>query len=90
LKHATDRALDRLEDLLNEVRKFDKLTEKTRGVFYLKAVAFLHFHEDPAGLFADLKQGGEFQRYSVNSASEQKTLLSKINDAIEELSATKK
>jgi hypothetical protein len=70
LKHATDQALDQLEDLLEDVRKLGKLTEKKRGIFYLKSVAFLHFHEDPAGLFADLKSGDGFTRFPVNRGSE--------------------
>ncbi len=82
MKHASGEALDELEDLLAEIRKLPELKEKQRGVFYLKSKAFLHFHEDPAGLFADIKFGNEFQRFSLNSASEKKLLLSKIEKAL--------
>jgi hypothetical protein len=42
------------------------LKEKTRGIFYHKSAAFLHFHEDAGGLFADLRSNDLFQRFAVN------------------------
>ena len=51
MKHATAPALDRLEPMLAKVRGHRGLKEKSRGVFYFKSKAVLHFHEDPAGLF---------------------------------------
>ncbi len=89
MKHATDQALNQLEDFLNDIRKLGKLKEKQRGIFYFKAVAFLHFHEDPSGLFADLRQAGEFQRYPVNNAAKRKIFLSKVKSAMEEFLACK-
>ncbi len=83
MKHATDYALDQLEDLLKEIRKFDGLKEKQRGIFYVKSMAFLHFHEDPAGLFGDIKIENEFARFPVNTDAEKKVFLLKINQAIE-------
>ena len=65
MKHATDNALDQLEDLLKEIRKIERLTEKQRGIFYIKSIAFLHFHEDPTGLYGDLKIDNEFKRFAV-------------------------
>jgi len=82
MKHATESALDKLEDLLTKIRKFDVLKEKQRGIFYLKSMAFLHFHEDPAGLFADIKFGNEFKRFPVNTTNEKNALLSEIKNAI--------
>ena len=55
VRHATPAALDELESLLVRLRQLDGLTEKKRGLFYRRSKAFLHFHEDPAGPFADLK-----------------------------------
>ena len=78
MKHAGDATLDQLEDLLREVRKHAFLRERRRGAFYRKSVGILHFHEDPAGLFADLKVDGEWQRFSVNSKAEQKALLKEL------------
>lgn len=74
MKHAGDDALDALEDLLQSVRKYTQLREKKRGTFYRKSVAFLHFHEDPAGLFADLKAGDEWERLPVSSRTQQKAM----------------
>jgi hypothetical protein len=54
MRHARDSDLDRLEDLLAQLRTLPGLTEKKRGVFYRKSRAFLHFHEDPKGMFADI------------------------------------
>ena len=72
MKHATSTALDRITPLLEVLRELPGLKEKSRGVFYRKSSAFLHFHEDPAGLFADLRQtDGEFVRYRIETLDEQ-------------------
>jgi len=57
VRHARDIDLDRLESLLAELRTLPGLVEKKRGVFYRKSRSFLHFHEDPKGLFADIGGG---------------------------------
>ena len=75
MKHAGQQALDSLEELLVEIRKIDGLTERKRGAFYLKSAGMLHFHEDPAGMFADIKVEGEWQRVSVNTPAEHRALL---------------
>ena len=86
MKHATDSGLNQLEDLLVAVREHQELKERKRGVFYYKAVAFLHFHEDPAGLFADLRCGRDWDRFPVNTRSERAGLLKSIKAAIGALS----
>ena len=67
MKHAGADALDRLEPLLHRLRATGLLKEKSRGIFYLKSRAFLHFHEDPAGLFADIRDAGgkDFERLPI-------------------------
>ena len=51
MRHATDAALDQLEDMLRAVRKNHPiLRERKRGAFYKGGQRWLHFHEDPAGL----------------------------------------
>lgn len=75
MKHATPRSLDRLEPLLEKLRRQGGLKEKSRGVFYFKSKATLHFHEDPAGLFADFRTTGDWRRFSVNTAGERVALL---------------
>jgi hypothetical protein len=79
LRHATPAALERLEPLLEELRKLEALREKSRGTFYHGAKAFLNFHEDPAGLFADVKLSGpEFTRRRVSTAAERRALLAAV------------
>lgn len=70
MKHAGPQALDQLEPIIVELRKLPGLRERKRGAFYLGSVGFLHFHEDPAGFFADLKIDGDFIRLPVNSQKE--------------------
>jgi hypothetical protein len=78
MRHATPPALDALEPLLAQVRRHGALTERKRGVFYRRSSAFLHFHEDPAGFFADLRIGDRWQRLPVNTAAERRALLRAI------------
>lgn len=75
MKHAGPAALDQIEDLLAQVRKHGELREKSRGCFYRKSSAFLHFHEDPEGMFADVKIGGEFERFRVSTRAERGAFL---------------
>jgi hypothetical protein len=79
MKHATGPALDQLEPLLVAIRTRAGLKEKSRGVFYCKSQSLLHFHEDPKGLFADLRIGDEFQRFPVNSKTERTALLKALD-----------
>ncbi len=59
------------------------MIEKGRGVFYRKSRAFLHFHEDSTGLYADLRLVGEdFDRFKVDSPGEQDALIAKIKAAL--------
>jgi hypothetical protein len=84
MKHASSAALDALEELLARLRALPALKEKARGTFYLKSRAFLHFHEDPAGLFADLRTGVAFERYPVDTRAGRESLLRKIQGALKE------
>jgi hypothetical protein len=77
MRHARDSDLDRLEDLLAQLRTLPGMIEKKRGVFYFKSRSFLHFHEDPKGMFADIREadgGNDFDRIDVTDAAGQKTL----------------
>lgn len=66
MKHAGPQALDQLEPLIARIRQLPGLVEKTRGTFYRKSRAFLHFHEDPKGLFADIRiDGDDFERVDL-------------------------
>ncbi|HMG35090.1 MAG TPA: hypothetical protein VKM94_14215 [Blastocatellia bacterium] len=79
MKHAGPEALDQLEEVLERVRKHESLRERKRGAFYLKSQGFLHFHEDPAGLFADLKIGTRYERFRVTTKAERLKLVAKIH-----------
>jgi hypothetical protein len=79
LKHAGAETLQRLSDLLDQIRQREALKEKKLGIFYWKSKSFLHFHEDPAGIFADISSGDDFDRYPVNTMKERKALLAAID-----------
>lgn len=78
MKHAGPGALDELEPLLRKLRALDELNEKSRGVFYRRGKAFLHFHEDPAGLFADVRFTEDFERIEATSVAHRAVLLGRI------------
>jgi hypothetical protein len=69
MKHAGAAVLDQLEPLLDRIRAAGVLREKSRGVFYLKSRAYLHFHEDPAGIFVDIRPAGgkDFDRLKLDA-----------------------
>jgi hypothetical protein len=73
--------LDKLEPFLGQVRRFPLLKERSRGVFYRKGNAYLHFHEDPAGLFADLREGKDWRRFNVSQDKGRKELLAVMKAA---------
>jgi hypothetical protein len=79
MKHAAAGTLEALGDLLEKLRARTALVEKRPGIFYVRGRAFLHFHEDRAGLFADLRQNGDWQRFPVNSSEERGRLLEIID-----------
>jgi hypothetical protein len=85
MKHAAAKALDALEPLLAELRTLEGPKEKKRGVFYLKSRAFLHFHEDPAGHFCDVRldPAGDFDRFPVNTRSQQRDLLRRVTSTLD-------
>jgi len=75
MKHAGPDSLDHIEPLLNQIRQVPGLTEKSKGVFYKGSKAFLHFHEDPSGMHADIRLADDFERYRAESPTEQAALL---------------
>lgn len=77
MKHAGAAALDGIEDLLATLRGYP-LKERSRGTFYRGSSAFLHFHEDPAGMFADLKVKGDFERFRVSTRAERAAFMREV------------
>jgi hypothetical protein len=82
MKHAGAEALDQLEPILEEIRRLGGLKEKKRGAFYHRSSGFLHFHEDPAGFFADLKTGDDYVRFPINTKTQTRTFLSSAAAAL--------
>ncbi|MEO6339905.1 MAG: hypothetical protein ABIO39_07710 [Caulobacteraceae bacterium] len=80
MRHARDQDLDRVEDLLVQLRALPGLVEKKRGVFYRRSRAFLHFHEDPKGMFADLSDPDE--RLDVTEATGQAALMAAARERL--------
>lgn len=83
MKHAGPAAIEALAPLLVEVRRdLEGVIEKKPGTFYCKGRGLLHFHEDPAGFFADLRIEGEWRRFPVNQPRETATFLKAWRRAI--------
>lgn len=83
MRHITPERLEELSPLLERLRSVDGLVEKRPGGFSVKPRAFLHFHEDPAGLFADVRlDGSEFTRMRVSEPAEQDALVAAIEAAL--------
>ena len=82
MKHAGPDTLARISPLLAELRARHVLRERRPGVFELKSRAFLHFHDDPSGIFADVRLAEDFVRLPVTSSSEQSDLLDRIDDCL--------
>ena len=83
MRHARSDALDRLEPVLAALRAMPELTERSRGVFYCRSKAFLHFHEDEEGLFADLRTSAQFERFRVSAAKERSLFLQRVRALLE-------
>jgi hypothetical protein len=79
MKHAGATALRELEELLAGVRRRDGLIERKLGIFYRRSRSFLHFHEDPEGLFADLRVDDEFKRFPVSTLKQRELLLNALD-----------
>ena len=77
MKHAGPKTLDRLEPLLQQIRAFEGLKEKSRGCFYLKSKGFLHFHEHGEDeIWADIGLGNDFDRLRAETAAQHKKIIS--------------
>jgi hypothetical protein len=70
MRHAGAAALDAIEPLLRRIRACGVLKEKSRGAFYFKSRGYLHFHEDAAGMFVDVRaaDGKDFDRLKLDAA----------------------
>ncbi len=83
MKHATAEALAPIDALLRHLRSRQRLIERTPGCFYFKSKAFLHFHHDPSGIYADVKRDRSgFSRMRCTSHEEQRELLQCVDRAL--------
>jgi hypothetical protein len=91
MKHVGKDAPTNLEPVLDALRERDALDEKSPASFYLRSKAFVHFHDDAAGLFADLKEDlVSFTRYRVTTATEQRAFLARVDRCLNALKARAK
>jgi hypothetical protein len=81
VKHATAPALATIEPLLAEIRRRPGMVERKVGIFYRHGRSFLHFHEDPAGMFADL-YGDDWVRFALTTAAERAAFLAALDAAL--------
>jgi len=78
MRHASAQTLARIETLLEQLRVLPGLKEKSRGVFYRGGAAWLHFHEDQAGIFADLRTSPEWERLPATTPAQCSLLVRRI------------
>ena len=83
MKHAGPDTLQALAPLLARLHSLPGLVERTPGCFYKGSKAFLHFHDDPSGVHADVKLGSAgFTRMRAQSAREHETLMAAVAAAL--------
>ena len=83
MKHASEKTLDTINSLLDQIRPLPGLKERKPGIFYRKSKAFLHFHEDGDSIYADVRlQGPEFQRFPVTAKNEQALFLKAVKETL--------
>jgi hypothetical protein len=79
MRHARPEDLAALGPLLQQLRAFDQLVERTPGSFYWKSKAFLHFHIDGADIWCDVKlTGPDFERVRVTGPADRQRLVSSV------------
>jgi hypothetical protein len=82
MRHAGPAALAALDELIIAIRGRGGLKEPRPGIFYRQGRAWLHFHEDKAGLFADLRTGTEWRRFRVSDKEEWAKLLKVVERSL--------
>lgn len=82
MKHAGPETLELIEPFLAELRGVPALREKKPGTFYRGSRSFLHFHEDPAGIFVDVRLDESFERVEVTTEQQQRELLGVIREKL--------
>ena len=83
MKRAGSATLDRIPELLQALRERESLHEVRPGVFHMRSRPFLHFHDDPAGIFADVRLARDFERFEVTTPALQAEFLGAIDECLE-------
>jgi hypothetical protein len=87
MKRAGVTTLERIAPLLKELRAHWALRERTPGHFFLGRQEVLHFHADPAGVFADLRLSSGFVRLPATTAADQADILERIEECVDVIEA---
>ena len=83
MRHARPEDLDRVEALLEQLRALDGLQERSRGTFYRRSKAFLHFHEHDGDIVCDVRLDGiDFDRRVVTTKAAQRDLVRDVRAAL--------
>ena len=82
MKHASETTLVLVAELLAAIRARNVLTEKKPGIFYRKGQAFLHFHEDKASMFMDIRDGADWLRLPATGAGAEQQCLQALDRVI--------
>jgi hypothetical protein len=77
--------LERLQPLLNLLRDRHALREVRPAEFQVRGRGFVHFHEEPEGVVADVLLNTGRVRMPVTSPGEQAELMERIGDILESL-----
>jgi len=77
--------LEGIEPLLKVLRAHPALRETKLATFNLDGRDFLHFHDEPEGVFADVRLSGGFVRMPVSTSSEQSELIDRIDRKLSSL-----
>jgi hypothetical protein len=83
VKHASATTIEGLAPLLRALRTRAGLRERKPGVFYRGSRAYLHFHEDPAGTFADVRLCVDFVRMRATTRAEWRALLEAVDASLD-------
>jgi hypothetical protein len=90
---ATPATLALLSELMQGLRAIPMLTEKSPGIFYVKRLPMLHFHQDGEEIYAHLKcvepKPADFDRYPVHTKTEQRHLLAETARRCQSLNGKK-
>ncbi len=88
----------RFEDLkdlkaeLDQLRAWDGIVERKPGIFYFKAIPFLHFHDKDGERWADVKTAAGWKHVPVSPPStreSRRTFLSAVRAAHAALAVSK-